>query len=83
MQNAGLTGAVESTLPGGSPSGLESSSGSMGSSRGNGRNGGGWVSGGYGPLPPIVLVLDGQQIHTSVQSYSNYYGASNVSGGIG
>lgn len=83
MQNAGLTGAVESTLPGGSPSGLESSSGSMGSSRGNGRNGGGWVSGGYGQLPPIVLVLDGQQIHTSVQSYSNYYGASNVSGGIG
>lgn len=82
MQNAGMTGAVESTLPGGTPSGLESSGGSMGSSRGNGRNGGGWVNGGYGQLPPIVLVLDGKEVHTSVQGYGNYYGAGNVSGGF-
>lgn len=82
MQNAGLTGAVEATLPGGSPSGLESSGGSMGSSRGNSRNGGGWVNGGYGQLPPIVLVLDGKEVHTSVQGYGNYYGAGNVSGGF-
>jgi TP901 family phage tail tape measure protein len=82
MQSAGTTGAV-ATSTGTTGGNMGIATGSQWMIGPDGRKHRVGLSGGYGAIPPIVLVLDGQQIYASVQGHSNYYGAANVSGGIG
>lgn len=86
IQNGGVTRAPESTLPGGNPSGLNTSGAGFVS-------GGNWMfdssgrrvrAGGYGALPPIQidLNLDGQQIHSALIGQAQTYNGANPMGGF-